>query len=719
MADPTAVALPPSNDTNYNTSSPIQPTKTPTRSGKHIDGGDEETPRPRLRPSTRGGKFHPGSRLDATPGVPRQDSASSDEEGSQQSDLAESDMEDNAKHFESEPMQTDDVEESEDEDYDNMDQTVAVNIDAPLADQLGRTPGAVRAQRLTTLTSPGRTPARKPSGRNDRFTPFNRAPSSLFGTVQQTPFLSHTTPHRLNAMQPLAANATPALTYDNVLQEKEEEIIRLRAMLAETQGEKALDDFINFSPEKQALQLPEEPHMSAMKRGSPRRHPGINTSPIAPTGISHEFRSSPLKPVRISDRMLKPITTEERREARRRRVTQEFRDFSALDLNSLRDGGSLPEPIAEEQEEEKAVDQELPELEAMEEERHEEEQAGEVAEAEPMTVEEEPVVVVEEEEAQEPKALVEKEEAQEPEAESEELADAPDAPEEKIDVEILDSAPAKPSLYVPPLNRYRSYRSGSAPPVPEAPQDMEANSFTKFTGPTTSAADINEMHAAEVAHLTATITDLEDKLDTAGVYIERLRAELRLRTKMYQRAEGMREFLELERRFAMEEANKKPPTHKSADPAAVPLPPSPSPAAATPAPAPAPIEQKSHMNRPASRLGPSRPESRMEQPAARPPTRSAMRNPPVPSTAATRKRQREEPAPAPTANKRSAVVPPKVPAMRGPPTRPTAASSAAANTAKDSAKPPVARSTRAAAGSTAPSTSVRPTSRAASRAARR
>ncbi|KAI5821456.1 hypothetical protein BZA77DRAFT_299614 [Pyronema omphalodes] len=710
MADPTAVALPPSDDTNYNTSSPVQPTKTPTRTDKHIDIGDEETPRPRLRPSTRGGKFHPGSRLDATPGVPRQDSASSDDEGSQQSDLAESDAEDNAKHFEREPMQTDDVEESENEDYDSMDQTVAVNIDAPLADQFGRTPGVVRAQRLTTLTSPGRTPARKPSDRNDRFTPFNRAPSSLFGTIQQTPFLSHTTPHRLNAMQSLAANATPALTYDSVLQEKEEEIIRLRAMLAETQGEKALDDFINFSPEKQTLLLPEEPHMSAMKRGSPRRHPGINTSPVAPTGISHEFRSSPLKPVPISDRMLKPITTDERREARRRRVTQEFRDFSALDLNSLRDGGSLPEPIVEEQEEEKAVDQQLPELEATEGERHEEEERTvEVAEAEPMTVEEEPVVVVEKAETQEPEA----------EAESEELADAPDAPEEKIDVEILDSAPAKPSLYVPPLNRYRPYRSGSAPPVPEAPQDMEANSFTKFTGPITSAADINEIHAAEVAHLTATITDLEHKLDAAGVYIERLRAELRLRTKMYQRAEGMREFLELERRVAMEAANRELAAEKSADPAAVPLPPSPSPAVATPAPAPAPVEQKSHMNRPGSRLGSSRPESRMEQPAARPPTRSAMRNPPVSSTAATRKRQREEPAPAATANKRSAVVPPKVPAMRAPPARATAASSAAANTAKDSAKPPVGRSTRAAAGSTAPSTSVRPTSRAASRAARR
>ena len=736
--DPTAVPLPPSDDTHYYTSSvknssPFrggeeedegeddyesqQPTIRPTpihRRGALTDVFDTDTPvvsaafnpfrTPHVlvdddeyqntpRPPRRGGKYHPGARHHQN----RHSVASCSE-----AELADrSDTED---------MDTDEPDDGCEDDLDgreDMDRTIAINLDSSVAQQLGTHPSSVRPR--SRRSSPGRTPARKArafapslaSIKTPRALSHSSVPTSLFANTQNTPFLSATSPQKLNALQPLANNTPRSLSYHDMLQAKEDEIRQLKEILAVTDGQQQqqqqqqFQDFIDFSPEKRMGEMPASAELTVKKRRSPRKHAQPDASPVAPVG-------APLKPMGVFEGIAKPITAEERKRARRRRVTQEFREFSAIDLNSLKESIFFPQPPVIEESEEVA------EAQCQEEEGGGDEETNinpvEDASEQPIKEEDEEEVRVGTEEAGDAvdKELEEEEEEEEEREEKE--------GEEEGEEEAGDGTR---SLIVPPLNRTRQYRSSSAPPVPHAPEDMAANTFNKFSAPTTTTPmDVDTAHDLEVARLNQTITELWDKLETADVQIERLKKELVGERKLKINAERACEFLEMERKFGVccQYNPGSQPAKEKLGPAAVQLPNS-SPPPPPPHRAP-PVEENRRPVRPKSRLGgpatSNRPATRLggERPTERPPTRlggHGARNPapaPVPAPA-TKKRTREE-LPVPP-GKRAAAGRPEKRVLSGSAAANIMLGSSTSNTASSLAKKPekakaVGRGTRSVAG---------------------
>ena len=734
--DPTAVPLPPSDDTRYYTSSvknssPFrggeedeeeeedgyesqQPTIRPTaihRRGALTDVFDTDTPvvsaafnpfrTPHVlvdddecqntpRPSRRGGKYHPETRHHETRSTTRHSVAScSEAELGDRSDTEEMDTDEPGDGYE------------DDGGREDMDRKIAINLDSSVAQQLGTHP-TVRPR--SRRSSPGRTPARKArafapslaSIKTPRALSHSSVPTSLFADTQNTPFLSATSPQKLNALQPLANTTPRSLSYHDMLQAKEDEIRQLKEILAVTDGhqqQQQFRDFIDFSPEKRMGEMPASAELTVKKRRSPHKHAQPDTSPAALVG-------APLKPTGVFEGIAKPITAEERKRARRRRVTQEFREFSAIDLNSLKESIFFPQPAVIEESEEVA------EAQCCEEEGGEEGGDGVGGGAgggggEQLVGEETNIGPVEDASEQ---PIEDDEEEVRIGTEAEEGAgdSVGKELEEEEEEEEEETGDGTRSLIVPPLNRTRQYRSSSAPPVPRAPEDMAANTFNKFSAPTTTPMDVDAAHDLEVARLNQTIAELWDKLETADVQIERLKTEMVGERKLRINAERACEFLEMERKFGVccPYNPGSQPAKEKLGPAAVQLPNSSPPPPPPPRRAPAmeenrrPVRPKSRLGGPATsnRLG-ERPATRLggERPTERPPTRlgghGARNPPPAPAPApATKKRTREE-LPVPP-GKRAAAARPEKRVLSGSAAANIMLGSSTSNTASSLAKKP-------------------------------
>jgi hypothetical protein len=601
-----------------------------------------------------------GSESDANP--------EEEEERASEHDMEADGMEMDA--MESDGMESDDMEDNDE--HDEMDRTMAINLGSSVAQQLGSVPSSRPRRQM----SPGRTPARKMLGRGN-FTPgfateFSRAveqntprlstftntslPPSLFADVQHTPILTYNSPRKFNSVQ-RPAPGTP-VSISAVMKAKEDELRQLKELAIAGHDEVLIEEFVDFSPDKRRI-APESRQASARKRLSPQKNFVVqSTGSPASALMARSFVPSPIKPTGLFDGMTKPITAEERKKARRRRVTQEFKDFSALDLDSLKSGGFVPKagtipeeletmetehdvPASAEQDQTEATEEvrcnsPVPSVKMEDQEEHNEEEAEERA--------------VEIQAAEVEAAKVEAEAENEPEA---------------IQVEEKESAfvtERRSSIVVPPLNLTRPYRSFSAPPVPRPQDEVTDPALQKFT----TSMDLDSEHDTEIARLNARIAELEDKLEIADVQIDRLRAEIIGERRLRIHAQQAQEFLEMERKFGVcceHNPGSKKPTEKLG-PAAIQLPnssPPPQPVQEEP---PRPIAApKSRLNRtvggrvgdsraasarPASRLAEPRPTSRLAENlhSARAGTTSTYAKATAASQA-TKKRVREEPAPPP------------------------------------------------------------------------
>ncbi|TGZ81800.1 hypothetical protein EX30DRAFT_371015 [Ascodesmis nigricans] len=634
---------------------------------------DEETPRPR-----RGrGKYHPGMRPAETPGprtrestvdstvsdapeqqtpqqsVPPQSSPRQSSPHRSSASGTESDG-DAEKRWESEHSQHGEQESSDDDgNFDDMDQTVAVNF----MPTLKGFPASAKSRRTTGRSSPGRTPARQLLNRDfspdsvSNFGGFQETPRqtlrnamdapSLFAAVDKTPFLVAGSPQKsmYNALEETEGESW-----------KDARIAQLEAILAaqsqDQAGEMVLDDLIEFSPEKRAVAVSENVELSVKKR---RRSPvkdilGPSRSPIGRTP-SRNSRS----PIKSYAGILEGLdigivkqTDEQKRASRRRRQTQEFRDFSAINLEELKSFSRVADIIEE--------DEEMTELPA-------EEKAIEEA----ITAEEKGIVPIVDEPKEENSAQTEAPHDAPTEAKSEkEMSPKPE--DEPIVVDA--SEPVVEPEYTPPPTLVRNQvRSSSCPPAPEAITPLLPS------GPavSTSATDITfHKHAlqARISELEEALENARHELSQAEAIIRqqrndlssfetalsqaesvtlRQRTELALAERARKAAESSLEFCELEIKFgACCKYNPGWQPKEKLGPAAVALPSSPTGSVASTA-------------RPATRMARERPVSRLERPTSRfgqtrdyhRPTTSntAATKPPAATTATTKKRVREEPAP--------------------------------------------------------------------------
>jgi len=638
-------------------------------------GSEQETPRPRARrPRCGSGKHHPGAGLVNTPAVveessPRSQSHQSSRHSSVVSEAEDEEEEESAAFGDG--MDTEGMGDPE-HDEPQMGRTMAIDLGSSVAHRLGGYSSSARSRRQL---SPGQTPAKKRgtvfmSSFDTNFTENSEvedtprasafAPPALFASGHKTPFLSATSPQKLQRL------ATP-ISLSAELRAREAEVRQLKELLvAGIQDQQSLGDFINFSPEKKVEE--EEDHLVTVKkrRTSPRKKLG---SPIGGRA-SRTFVSSPIKPLALFEGITKPITAEERKRARRRRVTQEFRDFSAIDLESLRMGGFLPSLSVNDVIEEAPETMETEQVkEGKEIELAEQPTAGVSIKGEPMVEgeeghQEEGVQMEEEVQQHEVKVKVEPEEISHDMVEEiHQMVEESDVVIKQEEEEVGMSAfpeERRSSIVVPPLNRARPYRSSSAPPVPR-PDDTEMNAVAaRFEAATPT--DIDSAHDVEIATLKRLIVELQDKLEIADVQMDRLQADLMAERRRRGIAEKAREFVEMERKFGVcceHNPGFKQPTEKLG-PAAIQLPNSSPPRQEAPHPeARKQVAPKSRLGgagaRPASRFD-KRSTSRIgERPASRIGEHSTARTGGAntygkSSTATapvTRKRAREEPTTAP------------------------------------------------------------------------
>jgi hypothetical protein len=635
---------------------PVSPASNPFQMPGEHAYDPEETPRP--QPSRRGGKYHPGTRPRETP-MARHSSPgtlerhSSDRSSGSASDHDEQQFEEEATDSESE-METDGFYEDED-----MDRTIAINLDSSVAHQLGG-PISVTRRRLVGASSPGRTPAKRSGNRNMDFTHFtpkftpgfakalsmhgtpeNGIRQKLFGDVENTPFLTAASPKKLNALQRLAELSPTQTSYDLALQEKDEEIRELKEMLASSPKQQTYEDFIDFSPEKRMSVSPQDLQLSIKKRRSPHKN-GLSSPALGST--SNAFKSSPAKRGLVFlEEVVQLPTAEERKRARRRRVTQEFREFSAIDLETLR--SYLPLPVMPEVTEEASVPVEQTNEEAICVKQEELEVPGS---SDGQTTEV-PIAA----------SMVKEEQLNLPEEGTEgtglEVHDF-----EEIPADALEGLPVKqeectaPAIEVPPTpaNRIRLRRAGSAPPVPQPAEDPYM-----FNKPVVIAPmDEDDPKDEIITTIQKRVVELEEKLVLSDVQFDRVTRELITERRLRLQEQELRQFLELERKFGVCCDNGHG-AHKPQDklgPAAIQLPDSPTGSMASSvrgSSVPPPQEERKGMQT-KSRFG--RPLSRLERPPTRTFDRPATRiggglrgeavAPKSTIGVASRKRVREEPA---------------------------------------------------------------------------
>lgn len=280
---------------------------------------------PMGRPSRRGGKYHPGA-------APKTEARrrNRDEMVYNTSDISGTESGSDLGQFTSEG------EEFDNDNYEGFDRTIALNLTTPVQPRLHSQPFSTQSRRTA-----------------DRISPF--------------PCLSAASPQKLNSM-----NGTPGinpyqLSVDNgllstQLREKEAKIRQLEEMLfSQTQD---MGEFVDFSPEKKmkpSLATSSDLQATVKKRRSPTKLPpstirkrrsvsrGGSRSPVRSfVGLFEEVANG--TPTKIPK-----VTAEERKQERRRRETIEFREFSAIDLESLK--GYLPPAIEETVEEQAEVGQ--------------------------------------------------------------------------------------------------------------------------------------------------------------------------------------------------------------------------------------------------------------------------------------------------------------------------------------------------------------------------
>lgn len=304
---------------------------------------EEETPRPRQSKRVGGGKYHPGLRPSAAAQVV--DSSPPHHEvsrrTSRQSSIAQSDVE---SVLGSQPSDDESQESNHDEDvfddsaesddFDEMDQTVRVNLDTPLARQLNGRASTVRG-RKHLRSSPGHTPARRLLGHANDFTAdltpvaaFNgksvQTPRQLnfanppsFFDVQKTPFLAATSPYKLNTaavdMEPVQYQ-----DYDDEMQNGEEDWV----------NPEDADEFLQFSPEKKAQTTRTPFKLRPVAASSPIPHTVDSSTPVKDFLGMFEKSQTVRKPRATSPDMGVG--------SKRRRQTAEFRQFSAIDLEQLK-----------------------------------------------------------------------------------------------------------------------------------------------------------------------------------------------------------------------------------------------------------------------------------------------------------------------------------------------------------------------------------------------
>lgn len=564
---------------------------TPTPVG--VLGPDMETPRG--RPQRRGGKYHPGATsalrksADLGPSAREPSQSSGPDSGSDEEEDLMSEEEGFGNN-----------------EYEDLDRTVAINFHSqtsvplnmgtPLQRQFPGLHFSTRSRRTTGRSSPGQTPARKLLANSKNFfgeTPVmyqknattfmnpDILPSAFSEDTLGFPCLSAATPHKLNTIQGSPAGINPyELSIENSqlntqLREKDAKIRYLEDMLSGGQPQD-FEDFFDFSPEKKLKLNPmsadDDPPLTVKKR---RQSPTKSMSSARKSRTSPRKGSrSPAKPSSLGlfESIMTPakLTVEERKEARRRRETREFREFSAIDLEMLK--SYLPPVVSEEKMED-------------------------VAEEVPAAVE------APKSPAKSPKESTKVDEVEQPEAETAQV----EAP--------------KPTITIPPTpaRRVRQRRSNSAPPVPET---LDAKVQTD--SPRKPAFLQN---TATIATLQARVAQLEEDLEITSISLQKAVAALEGERRARISAEETWRFLEIERKFGVccqfAEAAGRTATEAAAT---VPLPSSPVESVRSTATKTRSERHPSkYATRPPSRMQSERPESRMA--AERPSSRMAIDRP--------------------------------------------------------------------------------------------
>lgn len=443
----------------------------------------------------------------------------------QEDDTREDDMEE--QDYEEEDNDAEEEEESE---------TIALKTQTP-----DRTTRPV--PKSGSATSFGRTPAksakRKPHFADAFITPHANkhlasdyspaVPSPLGMELQDTTSTPSTTGSDSKNESALPSSAKVAELQSSLAEYRK----RIRE-LEETIAGEASSDPAPFTPEKR---LKISYHDSP---GSRRAQQQPQTSPVKPN-IIRERAPSPIRYLaNIIDDIAQgvdlpsPPTKEERKADRRRRMTREFKDFSAMRLPNLKNKSPQIEALQEEEEEEEVVQVKKDEVS----EEQKEEQKAEVFEpvdpvAQPVEPSTEPSI--ESTESKEPMVPVQEEQV----AKVEDTQNVTTEPaSEPIPMEVTEThapvyIPSIPSTVFDP----RRQRATSVPV--EGPNHKEDESFPDIS--------FFKQDTHTIKALEARVEELEKELSTANYALtiasQALTAERRARIE----AEETRRFMEIER----------------------------------------------------------------------------------------------------------------------------------------------------------------------------
>ncbi|KAL0633025.1 hypothetical protein Q9L58_008087 [Maublancomyces gigas] len=560
----TTRALPPFRHPN-SASSVYSNMNTPTPAG--MLGSDIETPRG--RPQRRGGKYHPGvastQKRDENlgSGVSEPSQSSGPDSGSDEEEELVAGLE-NAKYR--------DLSQAAAANLDNQ-TSVPLNMNTPLQRQYPGLDHLTGSRRTTRRSSLDQTPARKLLTNSKNFftaTPVayqkNTAtfmnpdilPSAFSEDAVNFPSLSAATPHKLNTIQgsPAGINSYQLSVENSQLstqiREKDSKIRYLEEMLSGGQPQN-FDDFFDFSPEKKMKLSPimtadAAPPLTIKKR---RQSPTKAAFSARKTRGSRYSSRSPVKSsLSLFESIATPVrlSVKERKEERRRRETREFREFSAIDLEVLK--SYLPPVGVEKMEDEIKV--------------------SNVNEA--------------------------------PKCPTKDSGESMKVEKVQPDIEI-----SKPKVSVPPspVCRTRLRRSNSAPPVPIS-MDNKASILSS-----TKPAFLQG--TASIATLQTRVTQLEEDLEVASINLQKAVAALEGERRARISAEETWHFLETERKFGVccyfAQAAGKTATESAV---AVPLPSSPVESVRSVATNYTERHPSKYSTRPASRMQSERPESRMQ-----------------------------------------------------------------------------------------------------------
>ncbi|RPB06056.1 hypothetical protein L873DRAFT_18330 [Choiromyces venosus 120613-1] len=465
---------------------------------------------PMGRPSRRGGKYHPGA-------APKTEARrrNRDEMVYNTSDISGTESTSGLDEFTSEG------DEFDNDDYDNFDQTIALNLTTPIQPRLRSQPYSTRSRRTAGRVSPSRTVGKTPRGKSvyeETISSFEanatsfmnpNTLSSMFAEENTPPFpcLSAASPQKLNSIHGTPGINPYQLSVDNSLlstqlREKEAKIRQLEEMLfSQTQD---ISEFVDFSPEKKmksTMATSDDLQLTVKKRRSPTKLPpstirktrnatrGSSRSPVRSfAGLFEEIANG--TPTKIPK-----VTAEERKLERRRRETIEFREFSAIDLESLK--SYLPPLVVEEVAEEDVKVEQKPE------DKHQNVSSTQKDERDQMQDVE---------------------------------------PKDQTNV-TLEPPKAQLDIQSSPVRRFRIRRSNSAPPPPGPVKLVVQES-------TTPDPEIAEM-SSTIAALQAQVAQLQEELEVTSVQLQKSVVNLEGERRARIAAEETWRFLEIEKKFGV------------------------------------------------------------------------------------------------------------------------------------------------------------------------